>query len=388
MDAESILLGAWLRGEHLEDIKELNPKQFGEQLVVEMLAQGKTGIQIGMELSRIKEIAELMTIRGDALYKQAFASALKSDIYQDIANMKDLDEIRNKIDKFNGILQDATAEEVADPAILLAEEFSMKANRKTVKWDKIPTLNNMTDGIKRKELTAVAARPSVGKSAFGLQIAMGVQAAGEKVLYFPLEMSATQTYTRVIISKGYIDNKEARTGRPENPDHLSIALDYVDKVYRSRNFQIYEGECNIERIESVIKREKPFLVVIDQLSQMRSLTKRFSSVREQFSYMTSNLKAIAMRENVAILMLCQINRSAENLPPTMANLKESGSIEEDSDNIILLHRFTADQLSNPELIDWQNERPMLLNLAKQRDGETGEFTMIFRPSRFTFYERA
>ncbi len=386
MDAESILLGAWLRGEHLEDMKHLDTSGFVEQVVVDRLLQGKNGLEIGIEVSRVKEFAELMAVRADALYTQAYQSVLKQQIHHSIANMDDLDEIRDAIDRFNGVSQEA-AVEVDDPAVKLAEEFSIRAQRKTIKWDKLPTLNNMTDGIKRKELTAIAARPSVGKSAFGLQIAMGVQEAGEKVLYFPLEMSTTQTYTRVLINKGYITSKEATTGRPERPERLSIGFDYVDKVYRSRNFQVYEGECVLERIEAVIKKEKPFMVVIDQLSQMRA-NRRFNSVREQFSHMTSQLKAIAMRENVAILLLCQINRSADNIPPTMANLKESGSIEEDSDNIILLHRFTPEQLDNPELIDWQTERPMLLNLAKQRDGEVGEFTMIFNPSRFTFYERA
>lgn len=387
MNAESILLGAWLRGEHLEDIKTLDTSKFGEQVVIEKLQQGVQGLEIGLELSRVKEFADLMSVRADALYKQAYIQALRSDIYQDIANMKDLSLIRDKIDRLSGVTEeDLAAVEISDPAIKLAEEFSAKAQMRTVKWDKLPTLNNMTEGIKRKEMTAVAARPSVGKSAFGLQVAMGVQEAGEKVLYFPLEMSAMQTYTRLLIGKGYVTSKEAKTGRPADSNKLSLGLDYVDRVYKSRNFQIYEGECQIERIEAVIKREKPFLVVIDQLSQMRA-NRKFNSFREQFSYMTSTLKAIAMRENVAILLLCQLNRVAEAMPPTMANLKESGSIEEDSDNIILLHRFTPEQLENPEEIDWQNERPMLLNLAKQRDGEVGEFQMVFKPSRFMFYER-
>ena len=386
MNEESILLGAWLRGEHLEDIKQLNMDEFSEQYVVKQLLEGKKGMDIAIETSRVTEFAQLMQVHSDVLYKQAFSSALTRQIHHEIANMTDLKLIRDKINYLDGVTE-STAEEFKDPAVALAEELSLKANRKTVRWDKLPSLNNMTDGIKRKELTAIAARPAVGKSAFGLQIAMGVQARGEKVLYFPLEMSATQTYGRVIISKGYLTSREVRTGKPDKDENLLFALEYVDKIYRNRNFQIYEGENQLERIEAVIKKEKPYLVVIDQLTQLRA-NKHFKSVREQFSHMTSNLKAIAMRENVAIMLLCQINRSADNIPPTMANLKESGSIEEDSDNIILLHNLTPDQVSNPAGIDWKNERPMLCNLAKQRDGVTGEFTMMFMPSMFTFYERA
>lgn len=386
MNEEQILLGAWLRGEHLEDIKQLNTTEFYEQYVVEQLREGRNGMEIAIETARVAEFAQLMTLHSDVLYQQAFKAALKRQIHHDIANMVDLKEIRAKLDYYDGVSLE-TAEEFKEPAIALAEEMTLKAQRKNVRWEKLPSLNNMTDGIKRKELTTIAARPAVGKSAFGLQVAMGVQSQGEKVLYFPLEMSATQTYTRVIISKGYLTTKEARTGKPAKEENLMFALEYVDKVYRNRNFQIYEGENYLERIESAIKKEKPYLVVIDQLTQLRSF-KTFKSVREQFTYMTSNLKAIAMRENVAIMLLCQINRSADNIPPTMANLKESGSIEEDSDNIILLHNLTPDQVSNPDKINWQTERPMLCNLAKQRDGETGEFTMMFMPSMFTFYERA
>lgn len=386
MNEEQILLGAWLRGEHLEDIKQLNTTEFYEQYVVEQLREGRNGMEIAIETARVAEFAQLMTLHSDVLYQQAFKAALKRQIHHDIANMVDLKEIRAKLDYYDGVSLE-TAEEFKEPAIALAEEMTLKAQRKNVRWEKLPSLNNMTDGIKRKELTTIAARPAVGKSAFGLQVAMGVQSQGEKVLYFPLEMSATQTYTRVIISKGYLTTKEARTGKPAKEENLMFALEYVDKVYRNRNFQIYEGENYLERIESAIKKEKPYLVVIDQLTQLRSF-KTFKSVREQFTYMTSNLKAMAMRENVAIMLLCQINRSADNIPPTMANLKESGSIEEDSDNIILLHNLTPDQVSNPDKINWQTERPMLCNLAKQRDGETGEFTMMFMPSMFTFYERA
>ena len=72
----------------------------------------------------------------------------------------------------------------------------------------------------------------------------------------------------------------------------------------------------------------------------------------------------------------------------MANLKESGSIEEDSDNVILLHRLQAKDVVNPSLYDWQNARPMTLNLAKQRDGDIGEFDIIFKPSAMKFLEVA
>lgn len=383
-DYEKVLLGVWLNGEHLEDIDKLDLNYLINKDIAERLRDGENGLDIGIATGRLSEFAEAMTFHSEALYQSALKSLLKQQIKRSIANMDDLDEIRDKIDEFNGIGE--VIEETKEPALLVANELENRKNAKTVKWDKLPTLNQLTGGIRRDELTTIAARPAVGKSAFGLQIALGAQASGEKVLYFPLEMSATNTYLRMLVKQGFITSKEAKTGNV-SAEAEAIGLDYIDRIYKSRNFQVYEGLSNINKMEAVIKKEKPYLVVIDQLTQMRA-NERFGSVRERFSYMTSNLKAISLREHISIILLCQLNRMAIEGVPTMAQLKESGSIEEDSDNIILLHNLTAGQVNNPESIDWEKERPLLCNLAKQREGDVGEFVMMFKPSRFTFYERS
>ena len=383
---EKILLGTWLRGERLQDLKQIDENGFEDSGLIRLLKSGKTMLEIGTMRGNIYPLAELTTLRSDALYKQAFAEAMSRQIKREISQMGSLTEVYEKLNYLQGVAYNE-AQEVKDPASALLSELNDRAKRKVVKWDGLPTLDNLTVGIKRKELTAIAARPSVGKSAFALQIAYGAWKQGEKVLYFPLEMSANQTYARLLTMDRYASAKELQMGVFKDNARLQVGIDHIDEMHKSGRFKIYEGEGSIERIESVIRKEKPFVVVIDQLTQLRA-KKPFADVRAKFSYMTSNLKRIALQENVAILLLCQINRSADNTKPTMANLKESGSIEEDSDNVILLHRLTPNDLANPQEIDWQNERPMILNLAKQRDGETDEFKIMFRPSNFKFYELA
>lgn len=381
---EKVLLGTWLRGENLQDLKYIKDDDFSDTELIKDLREGKNLLQIGSEREDLKELAGLTMYHSDVLYKQSLAEVMSIQIKRDIANMESLNEVYRKLDYLRGVSLD-DIQEAEDPAVSLLNELSERAKRQVIKWNKLPTLNNLTVGIKRKELTAIAARPSVGKSAFALQIAYGAWEQGAKVLYFPLEMSTDQSFARLLVMNRYATAKEIQTGIFKDNAKLQLGIDHIDKMHKSKRFKVYEGEGQIEHIESVIKKEKPFVVVIDQLTQMRA-KKPFGDIRAKFSYMTSNLKRIAMQENVAILLLCQINRNADNTKPTMANLKESGSIEEDSDNVILLHRLNPDDLSNPETIDWSTVRPMLLNLAKQRDGETDEFKMMFKPSTFEFYE--
>lgn len=383
---ESVLLGTWLRGEHLEDLKYVKENDFTESEIVKALKKGKTMYEIGEDLKRIPELANLSLIRSEILYKQCFSKMMEVQIQRDIANISDLKTIKGKIDYLESVTF-GDVEEVADPAVSLLNEMAERAQRQTINWEKMPSLNYLTAGIKRKELTAIAARPSVGKSAFALQMAYGAWKQGAKVLYFPLEMSANQSFGRLMVMNGYMTSKEFQTGKRQNERLFQAGIDHIAEIGASKRFKVYEGEGRLEAIESTIKNEKPFLVVIDQLTQMRASVP-FKDIRLQFSYMTSNLKRIAMQENVAIILLCQINRSADNVVPTMANLKESGSIEEDSDNVILLHRLQAKDVENPAQYDWNKSRPMTLNLAKQRDGEVGEFDIIFKPDKMTFYEVA
>lgn len=385
-DYEKILIGTWLRQENLNDLKWVRPEDFSEKELIEELKKGKNMLEIGSEMERLPELAELTTFRSDVLYKQAFAQVMSRQIKHDIANMSSLREVKAKLDYLEGVSYD-DIEEAKDPAVSLMNELNERANRQVIKWEKLPTLNNWTVGIKKKELTTIAARPSVGKSAFALQMAYGAWKQGAKVLYFPLEMSTNQSFGRLLVMNKYASAKEIQTGRVQDQKKLQLGIDHIREMSKSNRFKVYEGEGSIEHIESVIRKEKPFVVVIDQLTQMRS-KQPFKDIRAKFSYMTSNLKRIAMKEDVAILLLCQINRSADNTKPTMANLKESGSIEEDSDNVILLHRLEAEDLAHPEKIDWRTTRPMLLNLAKQRDGEVGEIQMLFRPANYEFYEIA
>lgn len=375
--AEEILIGVWLKGECLEDLQDVDPKDFAYQKVVNLLQQGKDAVEISKLAGvPIAELLAMTTHNPDVFYRQAIYAYREQRLRRKLAGGEySFDEVKQEIAKLEGTLG-ADIQPDKNYAEQYMQELGERKNRVTVRWAKLPSLQYMTDGIKPKELTTIAARPSVGKSAFALQAAVGAAEQGKKVLYFPLEMSKAQTFDRILQSQGF-DSRDLRSGRIINGSRYAEAMDIVDSFERSGNFKIYEGKSNIGYIEAAVKTEKPFLVVIDQLTQLRGGGK-FNSIRERFSYMTSTLKAMAMQENVAVILLAQVNRSAQRIEPTMAELKESGSIEEDSDNVIILHR--------PQEQDGEFER-IQIKLAKQRDGETGEIEARFNKQKMIFFEK-
>ena len=384
--AEDILIGMWLRGERLEDLQHVDPKYFEFSAVVRDLKSGKTANEIYIKFKdKRMELVRWTTNYSPALYESAFRALIDAQIRDQIRETDDFSKMSELIALRSRYFTEP-AKGFKDYAVSFATEMERREKQELIKWDGVPSLQDATLGIKRKELTIIAARPSVGKSAFALQIAYGAWKQGTKVLYFPLEMSATQTFGRILIKEGYITPRENQSGKIQDTSKYMLGVDHLDQIEKSNRFLIYEGEGQIETIEKLIEEEEPYMVVIDQLTQMKA-NKVFKDIRTQFTYMTSNLKRIAMQHNVAVVLLCQINRSADNSKPTMANLKESGSIEEDSDNVILMHRFRQDDKEAEDIyVDWDNERPMEFNLAKQRDGETGTFNVVFKPSRMLFYE--
>ena len=385
--AEDILIGTWLRGEHLDDLQHVEPKYFENSAVVRDLKNGLPTIGVYQNHPKLSvKLAEWSAISTPALYDSAYMALTDYQIRKQIEAEADLDKVADLLAERKTRFS-KPVEPFSNLAVAFVEEMDRREHQELIKWEGMPSLQESTIGIKRKELTTIAARPSVGKSAFALQVAFGAWRQGAKVLYFPLEMSAIQTSARILIREGYVLPKETQTGIRSDLQKFMVGVDLLKEIEESKRFLIYEGEGRIEMIETLIEKEQPYLVVIDQLTQMKA-NKPFKDLRSQFSYMTSNLKRIAMQHDVAIALLCQINRNADNIKPTMANLKESGSIEEDSDNVILMHRIRQnDQDADYFSIDWNNERAMEFNLAKQRDGETGTFRAVFYPERMTFFEQ-
>jgi len=391
-DVAEVLIGTWLQGEHLDDAKLINVNEFGDY--ADMAKVIKAGTHDPIEVAKLTkrkaaEVGGLISYGLSNLYESAMLNIKQEKMTEELSEAcgkrkkaKDIKEIIKKYD----ITTVETVKEAKNMAVGYIEELDRRKARDVVLTG-ISTLDDILFGIRPKELTSIGARPSVGKSAFMLQVAVNVAKNGKKVLYFPLEMTVQQTVERII--SRYLhkaDSRSLRLGKLDGEQwaEVQMQLDRVEALEQSGNFQVYEGCGHLEQIIALIEKEQPYMVVIDQLQQMKTAKQTFNDVRSRFSYMTAELQGVAMSHDCAVWLACQVNRTANqntNNEPTLENLKESGSIEEDSDNVILLHRDEKEE--EEQCVN--GFRIIQCNVAKQRSGPTAKIKLKFMPERFAFY---
>lgn len=224
-------------------------------------------------------------------------------------------------------------------------------------------------------LHVIGARPAVGKSALALQIALNAAKAGTRVLYVSLEMNPEDCSARLVGNLG--GGSAARFmfgGTLEEEEYKRFArgmsqLSKLPIVFNRRS------GINIRQIEALCFREKPGLLVIDHLGLLEPPEKRLS-LYESTTRNSRALKLLAMRLNIPVLCLCQLNRAAASdrsgeFRATMANLRESGAIEQDADTVCLLHNPPCESsgVGTPSLLE--------LWLDKNRRGPCGHVDATF-----------
>lgn len=383
-----IILGSWLSGEHLEDVKAVPVAEFEELApVATQIRKGETNpLKIARAAKiHISEMSEILSCaQYGNMYEAIMAEIHKRELDRWIrehpgAEPEDiLQAVRDHTRAYN----QALPEGIMPAGIMLRyyEELDKRKDRDVV-YTGIQKLDDSMYGVSPGTLTSVGARPSTGKSAFMLQVAINMANAGAKVMFFPLEMSVEDTAERIVMRfTSGLRQKELKTGQLEQDQWLRIK-DTSDKIQEMEDrLLLFENARDLETIEALIAKHKPAAVFIDQLQQLQT-DRIFPSVRERFGHMTGNLKRIAMEKDTAVWLACQLNRNARGTDASMSDLKEAGNIEEDSDNVILLSR---DEKAEEDRIDLSGGRVIKVDLAKQRSGATGAFNMKFIPYRFVF----
>jgi replicative DNA helicase len=239
-------------------------------------------------------------------------------------------------------------------------------------------LDSMTSGLQRGELIIVAARPSLGKTALALNIAAHAAVSQKKkAAVFSLEMSKESLLIRMLCSEGRINSHKLRTGFASQEDwqkmtkalgQLSEAALLIDDTPALSIMQI-RGKARR------LKAERGLDLVIVDYMQLVTGSGRFENRNQEVSYISRGLKSIAKELNVPVVALSQLSRAPEagkGREPQLSDLRDSGSIEQDADVVIFIHRAASDGtgLDDPGVVTD-------LNIGKQRNGPTGPFKLVF-----------
>jgi replicative DNA helicase len=246
----------------------------------------------------------------------------------------------------------------------------------------IPTgfaeLDRMTAGFQRNDLIIVAARPSVGKTAFALNIAQNVATkTNENVAIFSLEMGAEQLVMRMLCAEGNIDAQRLRTGSLTDEDWRKLTM-AMGSLSNSGIFIDDTPGIRISEIRSKCRRLKQEhglgMVLIDYLQLIQGSGRSSENRQQEVSEISRSLKALARELEVPVIALSQLSRSVEQRQdkrPMMSDIRESGSIEQDADIVAFLYR---DDYYNKET---ENKNIIEIIIAKQRNGPVGTVQLAF-----------
>ena len=245
-------------------------------------------------------------------------------------------------------------------------------------------LDEMTNGLQRGEMLILAARPSMGKTALSLNLLEQIAQLGVPSVMFSLEMGKQQLVQRMLCAKGQIDSQKMRK-------HMLGADDYrrlMAACGEISSLPIYIDDTpglSLLAMRSKARRLKEQyqlgFIAIDYL-QLMSSGNRVESRQLEVSEISRGIKAMARELDVPVLCLSQLNRAAEQREghrPRMSDLRESGSIEQDADVVMMLHREEYYHKSDP---NWADENPDKVGtgeliIAKQRNGPTGTVNLIW-----------
>lgn len=250
-------------------------------------------------------------------------------------------------------------------------------------------LDRLTQGFQKSDLIIIAGRPSMGKTALSLNIALNIiKSSRLPILFFSLEMSKEQIMYRILALETNINQLRLKSGKLYQNDW--IKLNKIIKILSklplfiddSPNLSIQDIRLKIKTI--LLKQTQIGVVIIDYLQLMQSPEFKSGNRAQELSQITRSLKNLAREFNIPIIALSQLSRNVDNRidqRPILSDLRESGSIEQDADLVLMLYRSKSINLT-------QNKQSPITELiiAKQRNGPVGSVKLAFNESQTRFLE--
>ncbi|MDR1374757.1 MAG: DnaB-like helicase C-terminal domain-containing protein, partial [Treponema sp.] len=274
------------------------------------------------------------------------------------------------------------AGEWVNPAIESIEKFYNSIERYTGIPSGFDALDALTSGFQASEFIIIGARPSVGKTALALSMAANMSIHNKKSIgFFSLEMSGLSLIKRMISSESGVAAEKIRTKLLKPSDFQSIT-DAAGRIYDAPFYIVDMPGMTLMDLRTQARRlrsqEKVEIIFIDYLGLIVSENSRLPRY-EQFAEISRSLKSLARELAIPLVALSQLRRDAEGKQPTLADIRESGSIEQDADVILFLHR---DRESDKKAggANQGNDIKTELIVAKQRNGPVGIVDIAFVPS--------
>ncbi|MBP7060791.1 MAG: replicative DNA helicase [Candidatus Moranbacteria bacterium] len=252
-----------------------------------------------------------------------------------------------------------------------------------------PDLDNLLAGLQKSDLLILAARPSVGKTTFALDIARQVGVHGKvPVGIFSLEMGADQLVDRMIAAQAGVDLWRLRTGKlsSEGPGNdFEKISDAMGVLSEAPIFIDDSGSLNIMEMRTMARRLQAEhnlgLIIVDYLQLMEGRSSKGDNRVQEISEISRGLKQLARELNIPVIALSQLSRAVESRPdqvPKLSDLRESGSIEQDADVVMFLYREDRVRPDTP------NKNIADIIVAKHRNGPVGKISLYFEENSTTF----
>lgn len=324
---------------------------------------------------------------GDAVYKRLINMSQKRKmlnlLQEAIIQTKEAEEIdivsQKTIHSMNEILNINEKEKTfLEQVVETTEKIEKNTTSKTdySLYTGMIELDKILCGLHKEELTIIGARPGVGKTTFALQIAEHIAQNNVETAIVSLEMSEYQVIQKMLAKRTKVNSYKMRLGTLEAEElgeigraSAELAELPIHLITKARTLQQIE---NIAR--KLSNRGKLGLLIIDYIQLIKNKGK-FNSREQEVADITRTLKLLSLELNIPIIGLCQLNRNATKQEPSLADLRESGAIEQDADNVIFLYK---EDEQNGNIID------ITVKIAKQRAGEVGKIYMKFNKPNSEF----
>ena len=405
VELEQDVLGAIIANNEIMDLNKLEPKHFYStstkevfKVMLKLKKQNKEIDYINLKyelkdsnnynsLSKMVELSEgkfkqdLFTSNQKEiirLYEKRITKEVLLKALEDLGESQDVTDILSNIQKISeeNIKTDIEVVPISDAVeetVSEIEEAFKRGELYSGMESGYTKLDNKLSGFNKKDFTVIAARPSKGKTAFALELALRLSVKN-KVLFFSLEMPREKLVKRLISSRSLIPLEFLKNGRfkEDRFEKIILSADDISK----RNLKIVDQkDTTVEDIKRVCVEEKNKngldIVIIDYLTLCSTREKK-PNLREEVNYISKQLRLLTDLD-IAVISLAQLNRAVEGRTsniPMLSDLKESGNIEQDANNVLLLSEQEDTDIQFVSKKDEEFQAEILnLTIAKNRDGQ-------------------